>query len=76
MAEFESVRFSVCLLLRNFFKFNDPHKALRDFPSSMYNDDAAGRAARFAAISSRVPGRDKLVRPWAASARLMPSISV
>jgi hypothetical protein len=33
----------------------------------MYADDAAGRAARFADISSRVPGRDKLVRLCAAT---------
>ena len=33
----------------------------------MFEDDAAGRAARFAAISSRLPGRDKLVRCFASA---------
>ena len=42
------------------------HQALREFPASMYADDKAGMAARFAHVSSRVPGRDKLVsdRGW------------
>ena len=34
-------------------------QALREFPASMYADDAAG--SRFADVASRVPGRDKLV---------------
>ena len=60
LAEFEAVcqpsptvRF--CAFSKHFVQ------ALREFPTSLYADDAAGTAARFADISSRVPGRDKLV---------------
>jgi len=62
MAEFEAVRVPAPYRMPCSSVVDACAQALREYPASMYADDAAGRAARFADISSRVPGRDKLVR--------------